>query len=79
MGKNEGKGLAHRGGLARARAGMLARLERSVISCNCTWITAVSLSFLFEKGLKDPYNATGILSLRRSKSHRHSEVEIVCS
>ena len=32
--KKEGKGLAHRVGLARARAGMLARLERNVISCN---------------------------------------------
>ena len=31
-----------------------------------------------QKGLKDAYNATGILSLRRSKSHRHSEVKIVC-
>ena len=32
-----------------ARAGMLARLERNVISCNCTWITAVSLRFPFRK------------------------------
>ena len=50
-GKNEGKGLAHRVVLARARAGMLARLERNVvISCNRTWITAVSLRFPFRKG-----------------------------
>ena len=64
-------------GLARARAGMLARLERNVISCNCTWIAAISLSPV-QKELKDACNATGILSLSRSKSHRHSEVEIVC-
>ena len=70
MGKNEGKGLAHRVGLARARAGMLAQLERNVISCNCTWIAAVSLSPV-QKELKDACNATGILSLSRSKSHRH--------
>ena len=61
VGKNEGKGLAHRVGLARARAGILARLERNVISCNCT---AVSLTFPFRKG--DACNATGILSLREA-------------
>ena len=73
MGKNKGKGLAHRVGLARARAGMLAQLEWNIISYHCTLIVAIFLRLL-----KDACNTTRILSLGRSNHIviHYSEVEM---